>query len=84
MSYMRLYYTRPAIAFAANKLPPSNSQPGELGIYEIPLVSPDVYSIRDHSQLGLAYYSNDKTSPVYKLLQEYNIIPPRPIFAFSD
>ena len=80
-SLIYLSYTRPDITFAVNKLAKYSRQPGEQ--HMLALIHLLRY-VKQHTQLGLTFYSDITQSPVYKLLQENNITPSRNMFTFSD
>jgi hypothetical protein len=80
-SLIYLSYTRPDISFAVNKLVKYSIQPGEK--HMVALIHILRY-IKQHTSLGLTYYSDITQSIVYKLLQEKNITPSRNMFTFSD
>ena len=55
-SLIYLSYTRPDISFAVNKLAKFNAQPGEQHLRALVHL---LRYIRDHSQLGLKFYSDE-------------------------
>jgi hypothetical protein len=77
---MYMSYKSPGIS-SVNKLAKYSNHPGEKHIRALIQL---LHYIKHHTKLWLTYYYDVTTSPVYQLLQENNITPPRHMFTFCD
>jgi hypothetical protein len=80
-SLIYLGMTRVDIIFAVNKLAKFTHKPGKIHFNALIHL---LRYLRDHSSVGIRFYSDVSTAPIIQTLASENIKPNHPFYGFSD